>query len=137
MNYTIYCDGAYSPMREQGGIGLVYLKDDELIGGYSKMYKNTTNNRMELQCIITALRSFDKPVDSITIVSDSQYVIGTITKNWKRNKNQDLWRAFDEEESRVLESICKEIKYEWVKGHAENKYNKMADELAVKASQEI
>ncbi len=137
MNYTIYCDGAYSPMRNQGGIGLVYLRDGELIGGYSKKYTNTTNNRMELQCIITILKSFDKPVDSITIVSDSQYVIGTITKNWNRNKNQDLWKLFEDEESRVLNFICKEIKYEWVKGHDENKYNKMADELAVRASQEL
>ena len=124
-------------MRNQGGIGLVYLRDDELIGGYSKKYTNTTNNRMELQCIITILKSFDKPVDSITIVSDSQYVIGTITKNWNRNKNQDLWKLFEDEESRVLNSICKEIKYEWVKGHDENKYNKMADELAVRASKEL
>ena len=44
--YRIYCDGAYSPARNQGGIGFVILEDDKKIFQYSKMYKNSTNQRM-------------------------------------------------------------------------------------------
>lgn len=135
LQYDIYCDGAYSPMRDQGGTGIIFVKNGVKIGEYSKMYKNTTNNRMELQAIITALSSFKNKVDSITIWSDSQYVIGTITKGWKRSKNLDLWAKFDEIETKVLSNICSEIKYEWVKGHADNEFNSQADKIANKASQ--
>lgn len=136
-DYVIYCDGAYSPMRDQGGVGIVFVKDGKKIGQYSKMYKETTNNRMELQAIITTLSSFKNKVDSITIYSDSQYVIGTITKGWKRNKNEDLWEKFDKIQDYVTKNICSNVKYEWVKGHAENEFNNMADELANNASKLI
>jgi ribonuclease HI len=133
--YDIYCDGAYSPMRDQGGIGIVFIKDGKQIGQYGQTYKNTTNNRMELQAIITTLLSFKNKVNSITIHSDSQYVIGTILKGWKRNKNQDLWEKFDKAQEYVIKNICSEIKYEWVKGHADNEFNEQADKIANKASQ--
>ena len=136
-DYIIYCDGAYSPMRDQGGVGIVFVKNGKKIGQYSKMYKETTNNRMELQAIITTLSSFKNKVDSITIYSDSQYVIGTITKGWKRNKNEDLWEKFDKIQDYVTKNICSNVKYEWVKGHAENEFNNMADELANNASKLI
>ena len=136
-DYVIYCDGAYSPMRDQGGVGIVFVKDGKKIGQYSKMYKETTNNRMELQAIITTLSSFKNKVDSITIYSDSQYVIGTITKGWKRNKNEDLWEKFDKIQDYVTKNICSNVKYEWVKGHAENEFNNMADELANNVSKLI
>lgn len=136
-DYLIYCDGAYSPMRDQGGVGIVFVKDGKKIGQYSRMYKETTNNRMELQAIITTLCSFKNRVDSITIYSDSQYVIGTITKGWKRNKNEDLWEKFDLIQDYVIKNICSNIKYEWVKGHAENEFNNLADELANNASKLI
>ena len=136
-DYIIYCDGAYSPMRDQGGVGIVFVKNGKKIGQYSKMYKETTNNRMELQAIITTLSSFKNKVDSITIYSDSQYVIGTITKGWKRNKNEDLWKKFDKIQDYVTKNICSNVKYEWVKGHAENEFNNMADELANNASKLI
>ena len=136
LHYDIYCDGAYSPMRNQGGIGIIFVKNGVKIGEHSKMYKDAvTNNRMELQAVITALSAFKNKVDSITIWSDSQYVIGTITMGWKRSKNCDLWAKFEEVENKVLSEICPEIKYEWVKGHADNEFNSQADKIANKASQ--
>ena len=66
--YRIYCDGAYSPARNQGGIGFVILEDDKKIFQYSKMYKNSTNQRMEQMAAIVALESIKEPSE-ITIVT--------------------------------------------------------------------
>ena len=135
-NLTFFTDGAYSSAREQGGIGLVILLNDKKIGEYSHIYKRTTNNQMELSAVIIALRLIKKEYDSITIYSDSMYVIGCTTKGWKRKKNVKLWEEFDKQIERVSK-LCPSIKFEHVKGHADNKWNNYADKLAVKASQQF
>ena len=136
MNYTLITDGAYSSSRDQGGIGIVFLKGDEKILEYSKMYKRTTNNMMELGAVITGLRFIKKPIDSLTIVSDSMYVIGCATKGWKRKKNVKLWEEFDKQYTRVSE-LCPNIVFEHVKGHNGDKWNEYCDKLATTASKRM
>jgi ribonuclease HI len=141
MIYTLITDGAYSSLRDQGGIGVVFLKGDEEILEYSKMYKGVTNNMMELAAVIIGLRFIKNPIDSLVIVSDSQYVIGCATMNWKRKKNINLWNTFDIEYKRV-QSLCKDIQWIHTKGHQKDdsiytKWNNVVDRLAVNASQEI
>ena len=136
MNLKFYTDGAYSSVRNAGGIGIVCLQDDEVILKYSKKYTNTTNNRMEMKAVILSLKSIQQKVDSITIVSDSQYVIGCATKGWKRKKNVDLWEEYDKA-FEYASQFCSDIKFEWVHGHTGDRYNEMVDALAVKASQEL
>jgi ribonuclease HI len=136
LNYNIYTDGAYSSSRNQGGIGIIVLNNDKKILEYSHMYKNTSNNKMELGAIILAFRMIHKPIDSLTIYSDSQYCIGCAIKGWKRKKNLALWKEFDLQYERVFK-LCSNISFIHVKGHAGNKYNELVDKLAVKASQEI
>lgn len=131
--YEIYTDGAYSPLREQGGIGIVFVKDNIKVLEFSKPIANTTNNRCELLAVIYALHALSTPMDSVIIYSDSQYVIGCITKGWKRKKNSDLWRLFDKKLTDV-NKLCQNIKFEWVKGHENTEYNNLADKLAVEAS---
>ncbi len=85
---------------------------------------NTTNNRMEITAVLEALKRC--PNNSLVkVITDSQYVIGTMTKNWKRNKNTDLWSLLDKEVQRM-----KCVDFEWVKGHNGNEYNELADNLA-------
>lgn len=128
MKYVCYTDGAYSNTRNQGGIGILFLRDDKEVGRYSKMYKNTTNQRMEQMAAIVALESIKTPSE-VTIISDSQYVICTYTKNWKRKVNLDLWERFDK-----AIAFHTKVNFEWVKGHADNQYNKICDRLAQEAS---
>ena len=135
-NYVLYTDGAYSSLRDQGGIGLIILKDDKKILEYSRMYKGVTNNIAELGAVITGLRFIKKPIDSLIIVSDSMYVIGCITKGWKRKKNTKLWEEFDRQYSRVKE-LCPNITFVHTKGHNGNKWNEYCDKLAVSASKQI
>ena len=125
----VYTDGAYSSSRNQGGLGIVFIKDNKVIAKFSKTYKNTTNNRMELLAVIIALQSI-KDENEITIYSDSMYVIGTATQGWKRKKNLDLWEKYDA----VIDSF-KTVTFKHVKGHSTNVFNNLCDEMAVAASQ--
>lgn len=135
-NYECYTDGAYSSVRNQGGVGIVFLCNGMKIFEYSKGFKNTTNNRMEIGAALMVLKSIKNPIDSLTIYTDSMYVIGCATLGWKRKKNIYLWESFDKELQRVSK-LCPNIKFQHVKGHAENKWNNYVDKLAVNASQEL
>jgi ribonuclease HI len=135
----IYTDGSCSPNPGPGGWGAVILpekgKKRELSGKVAK----TTNNRMELQAALEALKSL--PVSSgIELYTDSRYLKNGITSwidNWRRQKwlttdkekvkNRDLWESLD------LEMNRHQVQWLWVKGHADDTYNERADELAVKA----
>ena len=135
-NYVLYTDGAYSSLRDQGGIGLIILKDDKKILEYSEMYKGVTNNVMELGAVIIGLKAIKNCINSLIIFTDSMYVIGCATKGWKRSKNKSLWKEFDKQFQRV-QTLCSNIEFKHVKGHNGNTYNEEVDKLAVKASQSI
>lgn len=141
--YRIYTDGAYSSARNQGGIGIVFVKeiDGELIkiGETSKGYKNTTNNRMELKAITLGLKCIQYPIDHLTIISDSMYAIGASHighLKYKRNKNLDVLHELDKVFNEK-KALLGEVHIEWVKGHFEDEWNARADKLAVEASQEF
>ena len=136
MNYTCYTDGAYSSVRDQGGIAIIFLKNGEEVLRYSNMYKGTSNNQMELGAIIIALRMIKGKIDSLTIYTDSQYCIGCATLGWKRKKNKIMWAEFDKQYKRVKQ-LCPNIQFVHVKGHNGEKYNEIVDKLAVAASQSI
>lgn len=131
----IYTDGACSGNPGPGGWGVLIRQGGEersLCGGEP----DTTNNRMEMQAAIEALRAVPEGGKAV-IVTDSSYVKNGITSwisGWKRRgwktadnkpvKNQDLWQALD-----ALQAGRK-IDWRWVKGHAGNEGNEKADELA-------
>ncbi len=137
---VIYTDGACSGNPGPGGWGAILEYQGhrkELSGGE----KRTTNNRMELLGAIRALEALKEPC-SVTLYSDSKYMIDALEKGWvkrwkangwMRNKkdpalNPDLWE-------RLLE-LCAyhRVRLHWVKGHAQNPYNNRCDELAVAES---
>lgn len=126
----IYCDGAYSSSRNQGGWAFVVLENDVKIHTAFFPVKDTTNNRMEIQAAMEAMKwSIENNHEEVTIFSDSMYVIGTMSMNWKRKKNGDMWNEMD--------NIVDKLKVNWihVKGHNGDRYNDLCDVLAVTASQ--
>lgn len=135
-HYKLITDGAYSSSRDQGGVGIVFLCNEKKILEYSKMFEGITNNQVELAAIIIGLRFIKRPIESLTIISDSMYCIGCASLGWKRKKNVKLWKEFDNQFSRVKE-LCPDIKFEHVKGHNGDEWNEYCDKLAVKASQVI
>ena len=139
MKFKIYTDGACSGNPGPGGWGAVIFDNDNNQTNISGKEKNTTNNRMEILAAIMALKKI-KNNSQITIYTDSTYVKNGITEwmfNWKKNdwktaskkpvKNKDLWIKLDK--------LCEKnkVSWKWVKGHAANKYNNLADQLATSA----
>lgn len=127
-NLKIYTDGSCIGNPGPGGWAAIILnsaKPTVLRGGDS----DTTNNRMEMTAIIEALKWMSRAREtSAEIFSDSNLLIQSLTKNWKRKKNKDLWLQLDKN------LADKTIKWTWVKGHANNKYNEGADKIALAES---
>ena len=135
---TIYTDGACSGNPGVGGWGVVIIKPDNEIISLNGGEGNTTNNRMELTAAIQSVVYF-KEKTNLEIFTDSKYLKDGIESwiyKWKSNgwktankkpvKNKDLWIILDKE-------IAKhKIKWNWVKGHANNEFNEKADLLARK-----
>ena len=132
----IYTDGAYKSSIDQGGIGIVWIKDDKVFKKYSKGFKHTTNNKMELIAMLCAFKSIKTSMDEVEFISDSQYVLGCLTKGWKKKKNVELWNILDKEYERI-KSLIKNIKFTHVRGHQDCFGNNLADELASNASLEL
>lgn len=132
----IYTDGAYKSTIDQGGIGVVWINNDEVIKKYSKGYKHTTNNVMEMLAMLCAFKSIKNSIEEVEFISDSQYVLGCLTKGWKRKKNVELWKLIDTEYKRI-KSLVSKITFTHVRGHQDCFGNNLADELASKASLEL
>ena len=128
-----FTDGACQVSTGNGGVGVVFTDGEKVVHQFNKHFSNVTNNQMEIMAIIYALHSISSPMESITIISDSQYALGCITKGWVRKKNQKYWKLFDKvyEEAKAF---CSDIKFEWTKGHDIDEFNNLADKLAVEAS---
>ena len=104
----------------------------------SEGFRLTTNNRMELLSVIVALETLKKEGSDVVVYSDSKYVVEAVEKGWvfgwekkgfKKKKNVDLWLRF-------LKIYPKHnVRFVWVKGHANNIENERCDRLAVDAAE--
>ena len=133
-NYKIYTDGSCRA-NGNGGIGVVWLKNDEKVFEISRGFKETTNNQMELKAILYALVSIKKPIDSLEIVTDSEYCIGVLTNpSWKPKKNLKLIEVIKKAISTKQQLVKTPIKWTHTRGHSDDKWNNMCDKLATNES---
>lgn len=139
----IYTDGACSGNPGPGGWGAIlrYAGREKELSGAESM---TTNNRMELLGVITALEALREPC-VVELYSDSKYVIDALDKGWAVKWKKNGWKKPDKKPAlnpdlweRLLALAEKhELHYHWVKGHAENVFNNRCDALAVAARERI
>jgi ribonuclease HI len=140
-NVVIYADGACIGNPGPGGYGVVLLYGEhrrELSGGF----RRTTNNRMEILAVIVGLRAL-KQTCSVTVHSDSEYVVNSMSRGWARRWQENGWMRTKKERAvnpdlwdELLELCDKhEVKFVWVKGHAGNRENERCDQLAQRAAQ--
>ncbi len=132
---TIYTDGAASGNPGPGGYGVLLISGKHR-KELSEGFRITTNNRMELLAVIKGLEALKFLGSNVTVYTDSRYVADAVTKGWlfqwenkefKKKKNPDLWIRF-------LKIYRKHnVKFVWVKGHANNLGNERCDQLAVEA----
>lgn len=136
---TIYTDGACSGNPGPGGWGAILRYKDvsrEMSGGEAR----TTNNRMELMGVISALEALKEPCE-VELWSDSKYVIDALEKGWAESWRKKGWVKSDKKPAlnpdlweKLLDLTARhEMRYHWVKGHADNPHNNRCDELAVEA----
>lgn len=139
----IYTDGACSGNPGPGGWGAILKYNEtekELSGGEA----DTTNNRMELTAVISALQCLKKPC-IVELYSDSKYVIDALSLGWAVNWRAKGWRKPDKKPALnpdLWETLLEltqqhELHYHWVKGHAQNEYNNRCDALAVAESKKF
>lgn len=137
MSVIVYTDGSAKGNPGKGGYGVVLISGKhrkELSCGY----RLTTNNRMELLAVIVGLESLTRARETVTVFSDSKYVVDAVekkwvfgweTKNFNNKKNPDLWIRF-------LKTYRKHnVSFKWIKGHANNIENERCDYLAVESSE--
>lgn len=138
-NVIIYTDGCCSGNPGPGGYGVVLLYKNhrkELSGGF----RLTTNNRMELMACIVGLDSLKYPC-TVTLFSDSHYVVNGITKNWAKTWRSKGWKRSDSKPAlnydlwEKLLNLCDvhQVNVVWVRGHAGNIENERCDQLAKEA----
>lgn len=145
MDVKLFSDGSSRGNPGPGGYGCVlqYVDSKGVLHEreYSKGYKVTTNNRMELMGIIAGLEALTKPCN-VTVISDSKYVIDAfnqhwidswLKKNWKLGtsnpvKNIDLWKRLLDAKS------IHNVTFVWIKGHAGHPENERCDALATSAA---
>ena len=137
----IYTDGSALGNPGPGGYGIIiewvgkgYIKE------FSRGFKHTTNNRMELWAVIEALEKLKKKPMDVLVISDSKYVIEAIDKKWvfgwekknfKGKKNPDLWKRF------LKLYPQHNIQFQWIKGHNDHPQNERCDQLAVTAAKDM
>ena len=133
---TIYTDGACSGNPGAGGWGAILIyngKEKEISGGEA----NTTNNRMELLAVISALKMLKEPCE-VALYSDSQYVVGAFVNDWIRAWQRNGWKTAGKTEVKNIDlwedllAVLEKHKVNFikVKGHADNVYNNRCDKLA-------
>ena len=139
----IFTDGACSGNPGPGGWGAVLrcgTAEKELSGGE----KSTTNNRMELTAVISALSAL-KQRCTVTICSDSKYVIDAVTKGWAKSWQKNNWIKSDKKPAlnadlweRLLGLLDQhDVSFIWIKGHAGHPENERCDQMAVEESRKF
>jgi ribonuclease HI len=134
---SIYTDGACSGNPGPGGWAAILIyggREKVLSGGEAQ----TTNNRMELMGVISALQALKEPCE-VDLWSDSRYVIDALEKDWVRSWKRKGWKKADKTPAKnpdLWDTLLQltevhRMRYHWVKGHAENPYNNRCDALAV------
>lgn len=145
MHVDIFTDGAARGNPGPGGYGTVMRFTDSKGVRHEKElsqgYEHTTNNRMELMAVVAGLEALKRPC-SITLYSDSQYVVNAFNRHWvegwlKRGwknakkepvKNVDIWKRL------LAAKEMHDVEFVWVKGHAGHPENERCDELATAAA---
>lgn len=136
----IYTDGACKRNPGPGGYGVV-LRYNEHEKTLSGGFRLTTNNRMEILAVIAGLEALSSAC-SVTVTSDSKYVVDAIEKGWARKWRSKNWKKTDGETAlnpdlwtRLLD-LCDrhQVKFEWVRGHAGHPENERCDEMATAAA---
>lgn len=124
-NVTIVCDGS----SLGNGRGITRAAAVAVLG-YKGLWKavgeylgNATNQQAEIAAAAIGLESLSEEC-TVTLMSDSRYVVETMGGTWKRKTNHDWWKRLD------TAARKHQIKWRWVKGHSGHVVQEVADDMA-------
>lgn len=124
---TIVCDGSSlgngRGNTRAAAVAMVGFKG--LWKAFGVYLGHATNQQAEIAAATLGLLNLKEPCD-VTLMSDSRYVIETMSSGWKRKTNHQWWEKLDAASSRH------KITWQWVKGHSGHAVQEVADELARK-----
>ena len=146
----IYTDGSCKKIGKYltfGGWAFIVIQDGKIIYKEAGGVTNTTNQRMELQAVIEALKyaySIRRNVEKVIIYSDSAYIINCYNQEWYTNwlnnnwftstnkpvSNRDLW----EQIIPFFDNFWYTFKK--IPGHAGVLWNEVCDEMAQQVADE-
>ncbi len=147
----IYTDGSLKKQGQNttfGAWGFFAVRGNEVVYSQVDGVVNTTNQRMELQAVVEALKyakSIRRRNEKIIIYSDSAYIVNCYEKEWyigweyngwmnskgEKVKNQDLWYQ--------IVPFFDDFWYEFkkVKGHENCYWNLRCDELVQYTAEQL
>lgn len=157
---NIYTDGSSYQSPRAGGIGMRFVSinssGEETIKDFPSCsrYLGATNNQMELQACINALKEvFKQSVDNysdIIIYTDSSYVVDNYKRSiyqWSKNKwqkksnapvlNAEQWKELNRLIIKIYNKNRIIVEIKWVKGHSKNPHNKVVDKAAKKSAKKV
>ena len=140
----IYTDGSCLGNPGNGGYCALLQKfqngnkitEVSLVGNQT----DTTNNRMEMMAVLKAISflNLKNISDSeIQVYSDSNLVVSTLSKGWKRKANLDIWQDIDIEIDKCVRNYNNKISWNWVKAHNNHPENEYCDTEARKKAMEL
>lgn len=131
---TYFTDGSASPNPGPGGFAVI-LNEQPVVLGSEK--GETTNIRMEGKAIIAAIKHAEG--NECIIYTDSQFWVNVITV-WSLTWEKNGWKKKGGEIKNldIVQEVCplyrnSKAKLVWVRGHADDAGNILADEWANKA----
>ena len=143
MSIKVYTDGACKGNPGIGGWG-VYIKTSDYEKDLYGSSRETTNNQMEMQAALEALKYLKDKNDLIELYTDSNYLRQGITEwihKWKKNNwrtaarkpvaNRELWIQISDLNEKM------NVEWHWVKGHAGDPGNERADQLANLGAEDV
>ncbi|MCD7101043.1 ribonuclease H family protein [Pseudoclavibacter sp. 13-3] len=132
---TIIASADGSALGNPGPAGWAWYVDDDhwAAGGWD----HSTNNRGELQAVLELLQATADRDEPLRILCDSKYVINSVTKwmpGWKRKgwKKSDGKPVLNRDQLELIDAALqgRDVRFEWIKGHAGHHMNEAADERA-------
>ena len=128
---TIVCDGSSlgNGRGETRAAAVAVLGFKGFWRAVGEYLGNATNQQAEIAAAILGLENL-KERCNVKLLSDSRYVVETMSSGWKRKTNHDWWTRLDKAAAKH------DIEWQWIKGHAGHEVQDVVDKAARKIAKD-
>ena len=127
---TIVCDGSSlgNGKGSPRAAAVAMLGYKGFWRAFGEFLGSATNQQAEIAAATIGLNKLSEPC-KVRVLSDSRYVVETMTGNFRKKTNLEWWAKLDAAAKKH------QIKWEWVKGHAGHEVQEVVDTLARKTAE--